>query len=190
MAATVTEAVDPVPAPAKARIAHLPALDGLRGLAVAGVLIYHGGYLTGGYLGVDLFFVLSGFLITSLLLVEHDGSGRVGLEGFWSRRARRLLPALYLFLLGVVVYAAVWARPIDLNQIRGDVYAALLYVSNWWYISQDADYWAISLAPSPLQHLWSLAIEEQFYVVWPLIVVAVLRGRSPARRRDGCWPRR
>jgi len=94
---------------------------------------------------------------------------------------RLLLPALYLFLLGVVAYTAIWARPIDLNQIRGDVYAALLYVSNWWNISQDADYWAISLAPSPLQHLWSLAIEEQFYVVWPLVVVLVLRGRSPAR---------
>jgi peptidoglycan/LPS O-acetylase OafA/YrhL len=162
---------------------HLPALDGLRGLAVAAVLAYHFGYLDGGYLGVDLFFVLSGFLITSLLLGEHASRGRIGLRAFWGRRARRLLPALFLLLLGIAVFCVVWARPIDLAGIRADGFGALFYVANWRAVTADVDYWSISLAPSPLQHVWSLAIEEQFYLVWPLVVLAVLRGRSPDQGR-------
>ncbi|MEZ5183097.1 MAG: acyltransferase family protein [Acidimicrobiales bacterium] len=165
---------------------HLPALDGLRGAAVAAVLAYHLDHLAGGYLGVDLFFVLSGFLITSLLLAERAGQGRVVLADFWARRARRLLPALLLFLLGVAAFAQWIARPVDLDAIRGDALATLLYVANWHDIAQGQSYWDISLAPSPLQHTWSLAIEEQFYVLWPLafawLAAVATRRRAAAER--------
>lgn len=170
---------------ARFHLPKMPALDGLRGLAVAGVLLYHadvltgaGSYLPGGYLGVDLFFVLSGFLITALLLAEVEGTGSISLRGFWARRARRLLPALFGLLAGVVAYSKLWATPIDLEEIRGAGLAALVYVSNWRDILHGVSYWDISKSPSPLQHLWSLAIEEQFYVLWPLAVVVATRGRS------------
>src|SRR6476619_6289612 len=101
-------------------IPHITALDGARGAAVAAVLLFHGGHLTGGYLGVDLFFTLSGFLITSLLLTESARTGSVGLGGFWARRARRLLPALAVLLAGVALYAITVAKPEELSQIRGD----------------------------------------------------------------------
>lgn len=161
--------------------AHVPALDGLRGAAVGAVLIYHLGHLDGGYLGVDLFFVLSGFLITSLLLAENAGNGRVALGEFWSRRARRLMPALLVLLVGVAAYAQWVARPVDLGAMRSDALATLAYVANWHFILQGTSYWDISLAPSPLQHTWSLAIEEQFYVLWPLVVVGLF---SWARKRE------
>ncbi|MEZ5141232.1 MAG: acyltransferase [Acidimicrobiales bacterium] len=154
---------------------HIPALDGLRGLAVVGVLLFHGGQLTGGYLGVDLFFVLSGFLITSLLLREYDGSGTVGLGRFWARRARRLLPALFGLVAGVGLYCLVFARPYELGAIRADALATVFYVANWHAIVGGQGYWEIFSAPSPLQHTWSLAIEEQFYLVWPLVVLGLLK---------------
>jgi peptidoglycan/LPS O-acetylase OafA/YrhL len=154
---------------------HVPALDGLRGAAVVAVLLYHGGHLTGGYLGVDLFFVLSGYLITSLLLAEHRTNGSIDLGAFWARRARRLLPAVLVLLAGIAVYAWVVARPIDLGQIRADGLATLFYAANWHAIARGGSYWDISLAPSPLQHTWSLAIEEQFYLLWPLVVVGLAR---------------
>ncbi len=160
------------------RLVHQPALDGLRGAAVAGVLLFHGGYLTGGYLGVDAFFVLSGFLITSLLLAELRDDGRVSLRAFWARRARRLLPALAVVLLGVAVYAWLFARPDELRAIRGDCWATLLYVANWRQIASSNDYFALFRSPSPLQHTWSLAIEEQFYLLWPLAVVLASRRRG------------
>ena len=144
--------------------AHVPALDGLRGAAVAAVLAYHAGRLTGGYLGVDLFFVLSGYLITSLLLAEHARTGTIALSAFWGRRLRRLLPAFLFLLGGVALYARYVARPVDLGNIRADGLAALAYVANWHTIFRGSNYWDISLAPSPLQHVWSLAIEEQFYL--------------------------
>ena len=152
----------------------MAALDGLRGAAVAGVLLFHGGHLIGGFLGVDLFFVLSGFLITSLLLVESTNTGRIGLGHFWARRARRLLPALAGVLVGVALYCVVFARPEELANIRGDALATLAYIANWRAIFQGADYWMLFSAPSPLQHTWSLAIEEQFYLVWPLVFVGLL----------------
>jgi peptidoglycan/LPS O-acetylase OafA/YrhL len=163
---------------------HVPALDGLRGAAVVAVLLYHGGYLEGGYLGVDLFFVLSGYLITSLLLAEERATGTIRLRAFWVRRIRRLVPAVLLVLVGVALYAWLEATPVDLYTIRRDGLATLFYVANWNTILRGVSYWDISLAPSPLQHTWSLAIEEQFYLLWPLVVVGVARlGRAAAPRR-------
>jgi len=153
---------------------HQPALDGLRGVAVAGVLLFHGGHLRGGFLGVDAFFVLSGFLITSLLLVEARNHGRVGLGAFWARRARRLLPALACVIVGVALYALLLAKPAELATIRGDALATVGYVANWRDIASSHDYWALFRSPSPLEHTWSLAIEEQFYLLWPLLFAGVL----------------
>ncbi|MGA8112477.1 MAG: acyltransferase, partial [Actinocatenispora sp.] len=167
--------------------AHRPALDGVRAVAVAAVLVFHGGlaFLPGGFLGVDAFFVLSGFLITSLLLVEWGRTGRIRLPAFWARRARRLLPALLLMLAAVSVVAR-WLLPSgDLGPVRGDSLAALLYVANWRMIFRGSDYFAQTAAPSPLQHTWSLGIEEQFYLLWPLIVVAAFGWYRLRRRRRG-----
>jgi peptidoglycan/LPS O-acetylase OafA/YrhL len=154
-----------------------PALDGLRAFAVSAVIAYHLGYdwAGGGFLGVDTFFVLSGFLITSLLLRERAGSGRISLSGFWARRARRLLPAVFLLLIVVVLFGAATMNPFELDQLRGDAIASLFYVANWHFIATGQSYFDLFLSPSPLQHLWSLAIEEQFYLLWPLIVVAVMK---------------
>ncbi len=168
------------------RLRYVPGLDGLRGLAVAAVVAFHVGHLDGGYLGVDLFFVLSGFLITSLLLAEGRATGRIGLGAFWARRARRLLPALGLLLVGVAAYGRFAAAPSELHRIRWDGLATLFYVANWREISAQVDYWAMFSAPSPLAHTWSLAIEEQFYLVWPLVFVVLVawtRRRHPTRRR-------
>jgi peptidoglycan/LPS O-acetylase OafA/YrhL len=158
----------------RATIPHVTALDGARGAAVAGVLLFHGGHLRGGYLGVDLFFALSGFLITSLLLAESGRTGSVGLGGFWARRARRLLPALAVLLVWIAVYGAVFATRQELTQIRYDALATLAYGANWRSVFSHQSYWALFSAPSPLRHAWSLAIEEQFYLVWPLIFVGLL----------------
>jgi peptidoglycan/LPS O-acetylase OafA/YrhL len=172
---------------------HLPALNGLRGLAVMGVVAYHLqiGWARGGYLGVDLFFVLSGFLITTLLLEEWVGTGRVNLVAFWGRRARRLLPALFLVVLALALYLvcnALFGGPganglIDLSGLRGDALATLLYVNNWHLIFAHQSYFAQFSTPSPLQHTWSLAIEEQFYLVWPPVLLVLLKyGRRGWRR--------
>jgi peptidoglycan/LPS O-acetylase OafA/YrhL len=120
-------------------LGHITGLDGLRGLAVAGVVTFHLGWIRGGYLGVDAFFVLSGFLITSLLLVEHRTHGRISLRQFWGRRARRLLPAM-LVMVAVVLVWAMAADPGQLASIRGDAVATLLYVANWHEIATSADY--------------------------------------------------
>jgi peptidoglycan/LPS O-acetylase OafA/YrhL len=149
------------------------------------VLLFHGGKLTGGYLGVDLFFVLSGYLITSLLLLEATATGSIGLAGFWARRARRLLPALFLVLAFVALYAVVIAEPSELHRIRADALATIGYVANWRFVFGGFDYFALFEAPSPLSHTWSLAIEEQFYVVWPLVVVGVLALTRRRSRRTG-----
>ncbi len=166
----------------KRGIPHLPGLDGLRGLAVLGVVFFHAnGLLPGGYLGVDLFFVLSGYLITSILLAEVRDTGRVDLAHFWVRRARRLFPALLSLMPAVALYAVVFAKPDELASLRGDALATLGYVANWRAVFSQKSYWQLFAAPSPLEHTWSLAIEEQFYVVWPLLFTLVLvvlrRGR-------------
>ena len=165
-----------------ARLRHVPALDGLRGLAIAGVLCYHAGFpwARGGFLGVSAFFTLSGFLITSLLLSEHRATGRVDLRAFWARRARRLLPAAYTTLAAVVVFGVALADPGQVRGLRADVLAALGYVANWRFLLDGRSYAEMFAAPSPLQHFWSLAIEEQYYVTFPLLAAGALalgRGR-------------
>ncbi len=159
------------------KLTHLPALDGLRGLAVIGVLAFHGGFAAfqGGFLGVSLFFTLSGFLITSLLLREFADSGTISLRAFWARRFRRLMPAALAGLLVACLYGALFAGPEQLATLRVDVLAALGYVANWRFVFENKRYADLFAAPSPVQHFWSLAIEEQFYVVYPLLVASVLR---------------
>ena len=184
---TVDVLTDPGPAPviepapttvaAGPRLAHEPALDGLRGLAVAVVVLFHLDRLQGGFLGVDLFFVLSGYLITSLLVAEHRRMGTIGLGGFWARRARRLLPALFAVLVGVALLLLWFTPEAQRSAFRGDALATLGYVANWHRMGATAGYWDMFNQPSPLDHMWSLAIEEQFYLVWPIVAVLVLRLR-------------
>ncbi len=160
----------------------MPALDGVRALAVCAVIAYHLGlgWAPGGLLGVGVFFTLSGYLITDLLLGQWDG-GRRRLLDFWGRRARRLLPALYLMLVVVSVWVAAGFHS-RLTEVRGQVISALLYVNNWWQISQHVSYFQQFGPPSPLNHLWSLAVEEQFYVVWPwLLLIGVWAVRERHR---------
>ncbi len=155
---------------------YMPGLDGLRAFAVTGVLLYHADldWIPGGFLGVDVFFVISGYLITSLLLAEHRNRSHIGLGQFYLRRARRLLPALFL-VLGVTSLFAVVFLPDEVTKLRGDVVAALLYGTNWWQIFRNVSYFEASGRPPLLQHLWSLAVEEQFYLIWPLLLAGMLR---------------
>ncbi|HET6949945.1 MAG TPA: acyltransferase family protein [Acidimicrobiales bacterium] len=168
----------------RSRLPRWRALDGLRGLAVAAVVAYHLGHLAGGFIGVDLFYVLSGFLITSLLLGEVQRTGTVDLRRFWARRARRLLPALGVMLVATVVAARLWLDHRLLPDLRVDALATVAYVANWRFAGQGAaGYFASD--PSTLRHTWSLAIEEQFYLGLPLVFVAALwvarrRGAGPA----------
>jgi peptidoglycan/LPS O-acetylase OafA/YrhL len=163
---------------------HYPGLDGLRALAVVAVLLYHGGvsWSGGGFLGVEMFFVLSGFLITSLLTAEWGRTGRIALRAFWSRRARRLLPALFALVAAIGLYYALAGPAKAIPDLEGDGISTLLYFSNWHQVAAGTNYFAASGPVSPLQHTWSLAIEEQFYLLWPLLVLAVL---GLARRRGG-----
>jgi peptidoglycan/LPS O-acetylase OafA/YrhL len=150
------------------RLGYRPSLDGLRALSVMAVILYHAGvsWMPGGFLGVEVFFVVSGFLITTLLLEERSRSGTVDLRQFWIRRARRLLPALYLLLV-VVSAVSLLAYRDAAGRLGGDVVAALAYVYNWWQILADESYFAQAGRPPVLQHLWSLAVEEQFYLLFP-----------------------
>ena len=156
-------------------LGYLPALDGVRALAVISVIIYHANkkWLGGGFLGVEVFFVISGFLITSLLIAESEQHGSINLKSFWLRRARRLLPALWVMLALVVVYCSLFERDM-LGNLRGDVIAALVYGFNWFQIWVGTSYFT-AFDFVPLRHLWSLAVEEQFYLFWPLIMFAVAK---------------
>ena len=171
----------PKPVANAPHISYRPGLDGLRAIAVAAVFLYHAriDWLPGGFLGVDLFFVLSGYLITSLLLVEWEARNRIDLLRFWLRRARRLLPALVVVVLASLVLASIFARQ-DLGHTRSDALSSLLYYTNWHEIIANHSYFNLRGNPSLLQHTWSLAIEEQFYIVWPLLLVPglVLLGRK------------
>ena len=153
------------------------------------VLLYHGGvsWSGGGFLGVEMFFVLSGFLITSLLVAEWGESGRIALRAFWARRARRLLPALFALVAAIGIFYALAGPTKAIPGLQGDGIATLLYISNWHQVAAGTNYFAASGPVSPLQHTWSLAIEEQFYVLWPLLVLAVLgvaRRRGASERRS------
>ncbi|HKP52877.1 MAG TPA: acyltransferase family protein [Chloroflexia bacterium] len=158
------------------RLSYLPGLDGLRALAVSSVLLYHAGitWMPGGFLGVELFFVLSGYLITSLLLAEWLSGGKIDLGAFWLRRARRLLPALFL-LLAVTLIFAIFFLPDEVAELRGDTLAASTYVTNWYMVFNQQSYFELVGRPSLLQHLWSLAVEEQFYLLWPLLFIGGMR---------------
>ncbi|HXH81574.1 MAG TPA: acyltransferase, partial [Candidatus Tectomicrobia bacterium] len=171
---------------ARASLRYVPGIDGLRAVSVLAVLVYHyfelgqagglGGpmhnWMPGGFMGVEVFFVISGYLITALLLAERRRTGRIALGAFWLRRARRLLPALALMLAVVVCYALAFL-PDAIDDLRRDVVGAVTYTSNWWQI--DLPYAAQEGRPPLLRHLWSLAIEEQFYLVWPIALVAGLK---------------
>jgi peptidoglycan/LPS O-acetylase OafA/YrhL len=161
-----------------------PSLDGVRGVAIAAVIAFHLGYLGGGWVGVDVFFVLSGFLITSLLLAEQARSGRIRLGAFWARRARRLLPALLFLVFALGLYALLGGPGVVPSQLRSPAMAALLYFANWQQVAAGHSYFTQFQAVNPLLHTWSLAVEEQYYLVWPLLVVGLVAlGRRRSTRR-------
>ena len=161
---------------AQGEMGYLPGLDGLRAVAIIGVLLYHAGFdpLPGGFLGVDVFFVLSGFLITSLILEQFQRSGTINFKQFYLGRARRLLPALFLMLVVVGIAVALVYRD-SAASFRADALASIFYVNNWWYIVADHSYFEFTGRPALLNHLWSLAVEEQFYLIWPFIAFLVIR---------------
>jgi len=169
------------------RVPYLPGLDGLRAIAVTAVLVYHANHewLSGGFLGVEVFFVISGYLITLLLLSEKERTGRVRLGQFWMRRARRLLPALFVMMGALAIYMSLW-NPDPMGQARGDLLGGTFYVSNWYQIWVGQGYTAAT-SFAPLRHLWSLAVEEQFYLLWPLVMVVLLRKRGDKLPRVALW---
>ena len=159
------------------QLTYMPALDGIRAVSILGIMANHGGFAwaDGGVISVNVFFVLSGFLITMLLMKEWVRSGTIRLRAFWARRARRLLPALFV-LLGAIGLYLLWFAPDGTElAVRGDGLATLFYVANWHEILTDQSYFNQISAASPLLHTWTLAIEEQFYVVWPIVVIAILK---------------
>ncbi|MGW0828519.1 acyltransferase family protein [Streptomyces sp. NPDC002845] len=159
-------------------------VEGLRAVAVAAVLLYHADVtlLSGGYIGVDVFFVVSGFLITGLLVRELERSGTISLSGFYARRARRLLPVTVVVLASVLLLSWLVMSPVERRSVSSDVVAAALYVINWRLAGEAVDYSALEAQASPVQHFWSLAVEEQFYLVWPLLLLAIAWW---CRRRGG-----
>jgi peptidoglycan/LPS O-acetylase OafA/YrhL len=159
-------------------VPYLPGLDGMRAIAVVAVMVYHANpeWLPGGFLGVEVFFVISGYLITLLLISEKERTSAIDMRQFWIRRARRLLPALFTMMIALTIWTALFERD-ALGKLRGDVIAAFFYVANWYQIWTGAGYTAANDF-APLRHLWSLAVEEQFYLIWPLVMFALLRGGS------------
>ena len=178
-----------MPQPADSGQRYVPGLDGLRAVAVLAVIAYHLnlGWAPGGLLGVGIFFTLSGYLITDLLMAHHAATGHLGLARFWQRRARRLLPALFVLLAVVAGWVALAQRG-QLPALRGATVAALGYVSNWWLTAQSASYFARFGPPSTLGHLWSLAVEEQFYLIWPwLLLIGLLLTRAMSDESRRVW---
>ena len=168
------------PAATAPRLPYQPALDGLRALAVMAVLLYHANlaWIPGGFLGVEMFFVISGYLITSLLLAEWEEAGRIDFKSFWVRRARRLFPALFLLLAGVSACAIIFL-PSEVAALRGDVLSTAGYVNNWYQVFSHKSYFESVGRPSLLRHMWSLAVEEQFYLVWPVLFSLLLARLRP-----------
>ncbi|WP_409509045.1 acyltransferase family protein [Bacillus spizizenii] len=162
---------------------YIPGLDGLRAFAVLSVIAYHLNFnwANGGFIGVDIFFVLSGYLITSILLPAHGNDISLDFRDFWVRRIRRLLPAAYLMIFSAVIWVVLFDREL-LHTVRGDAISSLLYISNWYFIFHKLSYFDSFGSPSPLKNLWSLAIEEQFYMIWPMfLVVGMYIFKSRAR---------
>jgi peptidoglycan/LPS O-acetylase OafA/YrhL len=175
------------PAATQAKSAFRPDIEGMRAVAIGLVLVYHAGlpWVPGGFVGVDIFFVISGFLITGLLLREIDTTGRVSLARFYARRAKRLLPATAVVLVATAVLTYVFLPVTDRRVFGWDIVGAATYLANWRFAERSVDYLAEGIGASPVQHFWSLAVEEQFYVVWPILIVLVLL----AARRAGRSPR-
>lgn len=178
MAPLSSQATPSVPAPSRAepRSGYLAGLDGLRAVSVLAVMAYHAGLpgTLGGFLGVEVFFVISGFLITTQLLRELDETGTVSLRGFWMRRVRRLQPALLLLLLFWTLFVVI-REPGLLAELRAQLAAAVGFATNWFLIATQQSYFASGERPPVLQHLWSLAVEEQFYILWPLVMLGLAR---------------
>lgn len=153
-------------------------IEGVRAIAVLAVLLFHAGVTgaRGGYIGVDVFFVVSGFLITSLLLNEKESAGQISLKDFYARRARRILPVSSLVAVITVIASWVWLEPLRLRALAHDVIAVATFSSNFVFANRGADYLQSTLPASPLQHYWSLAVEEQFYLVWPALIAVVCLG--------------
>lgn len=172
--------------PARPKSRYIPALDGLRTLAVVAVVLYHLNltWAQGGLLGVTIFFVLSGYLITRLLLNEVAKTGRIDLKSFWIRRIRRLFPAVVTVVVVTCALCTIFNH-VMLTKMRPDILPSLLFFNNWWQIAQDVSYFNALGDPSPLTHFWSLAIEEQFYLVWPPLLLAMvsMHMSKPSTRR-------
>ena len=164
-------------------------VEGLRAVAVLAVVLFHAGLpgAGGGYVGVDVFFVISGFLITGLLWRELRGTGRVAFAAFYARRVRRLLPAAVVVLVATVAAATFWLPALQARAVGRDAVAAALYVANYRFAAQRTDYLTSDAPPSPLLHYWSLGVEEQFYAVWPLLLVAALALRATRPPRSSRW---
>ncbi|EOP46160.1 acyltransferase family protein [Bacillus cereus] len=160
-----------MPEPLKKNSRYMVGLDSLRGLAILGVILYHINFnwMPGGFLGVTVFFVLSGYLITDILAIEWKNNKRIDLKKFWLSRARRLLPGMLIMLIVTLAWITIFHSSL-LVKMQGDSLAALLYFSNWWYIYHKLSYFDSFSQLSPLNHFWSLAVEEQFYVVWPFVI--------------------
>lgn len=170
------ESAAKAPAPARPKSRYIPSLDGLRAFAVLAVIAYHMGmpWAAGGLLGVTIFFVLSGYLITSLLVIEFQGTGRINLPDFWLRRIRRLFPAIVFSVVTIAVLCTIFNHAL-LTKLRPDVIPSLLFFNNWWQIFHNVSYFDALGSPSPVTHFWSLAIEEQFYLIWPVLLFIMMK---------------
>lgn len=179
------EMIRALKSPGPRELGYMPALDGVRAVGVLAVMAYHGGlsFIPGGFFALDTFFVLSGFLITTLLVREHRSTGGIALRAFWARRARRLLPALFVVVLAVVLYGRFIAAPGSFPDMRIDAISSMFYFANWHFIASNQNYFIASGPVSPLLPTWSLAIEEQFYIVWPIVVLLILGTRRHSKNR-------